>query len=511
MDRWQSQVIVCKGGLNQSEDQLTQGSVLTGEATILQNYEPALEGGYGRIEGFAKFDTNAVTGNTTAPVLGVKVAHGGIYAARKNVAGTSVDIFKSTGSGWGTKINTANQASGATKYRIISYSITEEVVIFCDSLGPALKYNDTTDTLINGTGAPSDPTFAEMVRSRLVLSGYSANTSAISISAPNVDTEFNGVNGAIEINVGDTVVGLKTFRDTLYIFCERSVFRLTGNSNANFAVEAVTRGIGCISGDSIQEIAGDLLFLAPDGLRSVAATERIGDVELGLKSRKIQSTIEKLVGAVPGENFSSVTVRKKSQYRLFVQESGLADSESAGILGKYELDGSVSWATILGMNVYSADSEYDSDNEFVVFGHPTNGFVYRQESGNSFAGSNIVHIYNSPQITFEDATIRKVFQKATIYTEATGDLGVDLSLILDYGESTVLQPNSISLTQTGDTPVYGTAVYGTDEYGAATFPVFKKNLQGSGFTCAFSFAGTNQLAPHRIDSYQIQFALKGRR
>ena len=69
----------------------------------------------------------------------------------------------------------------------------------------------------------------------------------------------------------------------LFIFCENRIFKLTGSSLSNFAVEPVTRNIGCINGDfTVQEFAGDLIFLGPDGLRTVAATARIGDTELGI-------------------------------------------------------------------------------------------------------------------------------------------------------------------------------------------------------------------------------------
>jgi hypothetical protein len=61
---------------------------------------------------------------------------------------------------------------------------------------------------------------------------------------------------------------LKHFRDSLIIFCEDQIFRLIGSSAADFKIELVTRNIGCTDGFSLQEIGGDILFLAPDGLRT---------------------------------------------------------------------------------------------------------------------------------------------------------------------------------------------------------------------------------------------------
>ena len=45
------------------------------------------------------------------------------------------------------------------------------------------------------------------------------------------------------------------------------------NDSSNIAIVPVTKNVGCLSGYSIQEIGGDLIFLAPDGLRTVAINE----------------------------------------------------------------------------------------------------------------------------------------------------------------------------------------------------------------------------------------------
>ena len=55
----------------------------------------------------------------------------------------------------------------------------------------------------------------------------------------------------------------------------------------NFALAEVAKNVGTIAHHSIQELGGDLIFLAADGLRTVAGTERIGDVELGTISKQV--------------------------------------------------------------------------------------------------------------------------------------------------------------------------------------------------------------------------------
>lgn len=510
-DRWTSQVILCDGGLDTSTDALRHGTEFPGSATILQNYEAADQGGYERVLGFSKYDSTTLTGS--GPILGVGVGLGGVLAARKN--GTDNQIRFSSGSGWSSPINGTARTGSVTKVRFKFYALTtDKVVVITDGVNPALKWDGSTATTINGTDAPANPKYAEMHLGRLFLSGYSASPTGVSISLSGDDTDFH-TSGAIELFARDTVIGLKKFRDALYIFCTNGIQKLTGTSSSDFALEDVTTSISAVSGDTIQEVAGDILFLAPDGVRSLAATERVGDVELGLVSTKVQSLLREVVGAYSADAYSTCVIRKKSQYRLFVQDTNVVDASAKGFIGKFKGPDlsrlSYQWSTLKGFNAYCADSAYVGINEISVFGHPTNGYVYQMENANDLDGNAIEFIYRSPQITFGDATLRKVLHRAIIYTQAKGDVNVTLNTVLGFDEINYPQPPAITLNQTGAVSTYDSAIYDTSVYSALQYPVFREKLNGSGFTTAFQYSGSSTGARHRIDSYQLEFSIKGRR
>ena len=126
----------------------------------------------------------------------------------------------------------------------------------------------------------------------MFYAGMSSNKQEIVFSAPFNEDDFTAGNGAGSIKVDDNVTGLKVFRDNLFIFCQDRIFKLTGSGLASFAIENVSRNIGCLDGFSIQEIGGDLAFLGPDGIRTVQGTTRIGDIELGSISKPIQRRFE---------------------------------------------------------------------------------------------------------------------------------------------------------------------------------------------------------------------------
>lgn len=513
MDRRSTVPISCVGGLDLSSDTLTQGTKFPGSARVLQNWEPAVEGGYKKIKGYTKFSNTAVTGNTSAPILGCIPAFGGVLAARYESTGSaSNSIYFSSGTTW-TIVNSADRGGSASKVRFINYSFSAEVVVGCDGVNPAFKYDGSTYTLINGSGAPSAPKYAETILSRLVLAPGSSASSFV-MSAPNADTNYNAGDGAIEINVGDTIVGLKNFRETLYIFCKNSIYKLTGNTSSTFLVTPVTKQIGCYSGDTIQEIGGDLLFLAPDGLRSIAATDRIGDVDLALVSGNIHRTISDLIAGYSPDDFSSVVIRKKGQYRLFVNQSTTDQAAAFGIIAKIRSasdQGGYEFSFTSGIKPSCINSRYDTNTEVIVFGDHTNGIIYRLESGDSFDGTTIPYIYTTPQVFFEDPGVRKNLYKITVHAEVSGNANLSLTLLYDFSDDGVVQPTSATLTRTGSYSTYGTAIYGTSSYSVTAFTRLRDTLNGSGLSVAFQFTGDDSDPPVRISAFEVELTYRGRR
>ena len=106
------------------------------------------------------------------------------------------------------------------------------------------------------------------------------------------ETDWTPAAGAGVINVGFEVVQIKTFRNEMYIFGRNNIKRLLVTTYADFVLQTVTSNLGCVAPDSVAEFNGEILFLAPDGIRPVTGTDRIGDIELATLSKPIQSIFE---------------------------------------------------------------------------------------------------------------------------------------------------------------------------------------------------------------------------
>jgi hypothetical protein len=466
--QWQTFPIEFRGGLISNLSPLQQGSNAVGSATILQNFESSKEGGYSKIKGFDKFSTTAVPGS--GPILALKVISSGrIVVARQNGSNVT-EYYYGTGTTW-TSMGARPLLGGKAKHVLYNLDGNDKV-IFVDSNNYPATYNTSGNTLTAITGS-TDVLGAENVAVFKDTAFY-AKGNNLYFTAPFTVDDFSAANGAGTINVAKEITGLSVFRDQLIVFTTDSIKRITGNTTADFQVSPITDRIGCINGDTIQEVGGDIMYLAPDGIRLLSATDRIGDFGLDIASDPIAKDATTFLGSTP--NFCSVLMRKKAQYRIFAYiESEQAPAAKGLIATKFVSQGAsgISWSTTYGIKAYVADSKYTDTSETIAFAN-TDGYVYELDTGSSFDGLPIEAIYESPYMPLSDPQMRKSFYKMTLYAEPTGSMSLDLNVKYDFGTSTntgVIQPSTQSIESTGvsvfifgeSNSVFNTSTYGGEQ------------------------------------------------
>ncbi len=491
-------VFACQGGL--VLDQSTF-AMQPGMALELSNFEPDIRGGYRRISGYSKWNSNIVpqTSSSSEPVLLSAYFKGNVIAARGQ------KVFKGGTTGSWTEIDTGR--TSAEKYTFFRYNLGgTEFIVWADGANHASKYDNSTVTDLNATGAPSDPKFVTGFKDALFFAGMSSNPQALVFTAPFTDDDFNVANGAGTIQVDSDITGLFPFRNQLFIFCQERIFRLTGNTIADFVVQPVTREIGCINGFTIQEFAGDVVFLAPDGLRTVAGTERIGDVELGTISRKVQ---RRFAGLTDVDEFDSVVVPDKTQYRIFFSKSATVRASTAGVIAVRK-GNDYEFADIKGIRPSSTDSVVAAGESIVLHGE-FDGYVYRQEQGDTFDGSDIEGKYRSPDLTMGDAGLRKNFQRVIINYAPEATVNADLFVRYDYESPTVARPAAYPFDTSTSVAIYGTSLYNTATYGGQSNPLVRQPIEGSGFAIALRVNDRGTSAPYSLKGFQLEFNAGARR
>ena len=566
----------CEGGLI-----LNRSSFIMqpGEATELLNFEPDIQGGYRRIDGYRKFVHQAIptTSNTSEkPLMVVNFADKVIAARGEKIFSSAstelnIAIASSTGmTGAGSitvKSTTGFSSSGtmqinseiftytgisataftgvtratssttaaahikgdvlseawterdtgrtnATKYHFERYNFDGNEKLICvDGVNAPVIFNSSIAAADVSASAVAGSTVVASYRNHMFYGGKSTTPQEIIFSEPFDEDGFNSSDGAGSISVDDTVVALKVFRDSLFIFCENRIFKLTGSTLSDFAVQPVTRNIGCINSFTVQEFAGDLIFLGPDGLRTVAATARIGDTELGTISKNIQSVFDENIS--DAASFDSVVIPDKTQYRIFFNKDGQNAILSKGAICVLKKE-AFEFSEILGLQTTCTDTHIIAGDVFVLHGD-VNGFIQRQEAGNTFDGTTIEGKYKSPDMAFGDPGIRKHMQRVIINYKPEGTIDADLFVRYDNEDRNSARPAVYPFDTSQLAAAYGSAVYSTTSsttqflYGGGAEPLVRQSVEGSGFSVTLKVEDDGVTNPYSLKGFQLEYQLGARR
>lgn len=401
--------------------------------------------------------------------------------------------------------------SGVTdKVKFLTYNFSgTDMLSMVDGTNNPVYYDGTTFTVFPSTTATEviGATALEEYKKHL----FFAKGNTLSFTVPFTDADFTIANGAGKIIVPSPITSLIRYRNQLIIFCEQDIFVLVGDDASTFALQPITRDLGCTNGDTVQEIGGDVIFLAHDGLRLLSATDRINDFGLAAITRPIQSTFVEFQGQ--SNSYTSCVIRKKSQYRIFGYNANFSDAAARGFMAvQMSLQGEgFQFAETRGFNAYVAASVYTSSVEIELFAN-TSGYVYQMESGNDMDGGNINATYATPFMPFEDPRIRKTYYKAQLYLEPLGSVTLTQKHLLNFDGDGTIQPDAITLTNiTSSVSFYGVAVYGVATYGEKLQYVFNTPIVGSGFDVSFEYNYEGTDPPFILDSLTIEYATADRR
>jgi len=464
--------------------------------------------------------TLAIDGLLTAPqqgdvfkIAGVNLVYTVTANATVTSGGTTLAINPALASSPAddaviTFLSTSREGANKTKFAKYNFNGTEKVVIV-DGLNEPALYDNATFTVL--TSAPTDvigATFVAEAKGHL----FFAKGDTVTYTAFETDSDFSIGNGAGNFRVGGTVTALAVFREQLIIFTESTIHQLTGRAVSDFVVQTITADIGCIDSDTVQEIAGDVMFLGPDGLRLLSATDRIGDFGLASVSKNIQSVMTGFISA--NTSFTSCVVREKSQYRLLGYNNNITQENAQGILAtQFAPQGGegMAWAETRGIRAFVADSNYNQNVEQVFFAND-DGYLYQMESGNSFDGTNIQTTFATPHLPISDPRKRKTFYKLFLYTDPQGSVAFDVSLKLDFDSQGTIQPAPISIQNTqGTVGFFGTGTFGITRFGTKLLKLFQTQVVGSGFTVSFQFGSEDDNPPYSIDALTVEYGLNDRK
>lgn len=470
-----------------------------GFAVKLTNFEQDIGGGYRRINGFMPLSGTALPGSPTTPIRGIHIYRDGVIACSGSDIFHTFDritwqqVNKDVVSGNLTALQAASSLprSGSGTYQFDTFTHGAaggqvDLLIHEAGTAPAIL------TILGTSDASATYTYKENVtltdgavglvhNDQRIVALDALAPSTFYVSAIADMNDFVGtLSGAF--SVADPIIGLKSFRNILYIFCENTVWKAEGLNTSSPNIQPVFKNIGCVDAATIQEVGGDIIFLATDGLRALGATARIGDVSVPTTSLPISGLIREILETRDIFTFTSIVLRERNQYRLFYTNVNDDPSVSKGIIATYYPNKSEgpNWvfSETVGIGVTSAHTSIVLGQDTTIHGNQDGGLFFH-DRGIDFDGDPILFEMQTPFFDMGDVGMRKNAREIIFYLEQEGSTSIDMQLRFDYELAKTHQPLVYSLSQQVTPAVWGEMVWGSFAWGSREISIDVLHVSGS--------------------------------
>jgi hypothetical protein len=284
--------------------------------------------------------------------------------------------------------------------------------------------------------------------------GNSTNPSVLYFSdVGDIENWTTGLSGnvSIETNDGTSIRAIVPGFDALYIFKDKSIWRLTGSDKDTFELQRMVSDLGVISSNAVGFIANEFIFAGTNG------NYYIYDGSIGVKliSTKIGGTLEGLNTSRIGYISSAIF---DDDYYSLVSQTGSTTNSRILLFDTFNK----AWSKFVGISANAiAVADDGVGGEMLLFGG-YNGKVYQYPSGITDDGDTITTTYLTKQYRFpsDDKRTLKDFRLLKVFTNQKGNYNLTVEVRKDF-EST---GTSDSINLLGTSSLYGTAVYGVDRY-----------------------------------------------
>ena len=412
------------------------------------NVEMKMTGGVRRLLGYAKFDTNEVTGE--GKILGVWYYGGKCYAFRNAVGGATAVMWESAGSGWTSK-KTGLNPDGS--YEFVTANIdgsASSKMYGVDGQNKAFEWDGTTWTDLTTGMSPDTPDHVIAHKNHLFLAfGPSLQFSALG----DPDT-WSVVSGAGEMITDTDISGMmQVSGGDLTVLSRNSTMILKGSSSADFTAEyLVEHGnkIGAIP-KSIQQLGSRLRYLDDRGVIDLATSDQYGD----FVDASLSFQVDDIIQSKKDQVTASCIVRDKSQYRLFF-------NDGTGLIFSYRGDEQTGITPMAFPDVVQccASVEDTSGDEIILFGSD-DGYIYQMESGNDFGGDNIVAYFRTAYSNYGELSRIKRYRRIKCNMKGAGSSTITVKADATFADISETSSLYKTISVTGESDVLGYGALGS--------------------------------------------------
>lgn len=473
------------GGLN---DKLSPISIKDSEASALQNVNFTLGGAIMKRKGYSS-DNHVYLNGPVTGLYQYTQKDGTEYLVA--TAGQKIYKMDSLDGAFDDITSTLTIATGSTA--LFDFTIANNNLVATNQTNQVIKWT--------GSGNGSDLTAApqgqwvEFHQNIVFMANTITDTAGASDVQPSrlyfsnvldettwTSTDYIDV-GADD---GSEITGLAVLLDTLYIFKENAIFRLSGTNRDDFVLSRMVNGVGCISGRSIQVINNRIIFQARDGIYVYD-----GGINVKKISARIEDTLDDL-DATKNEFSVSANFKKLNQYWLSATTSGVTAPDLILVYDYYH----DAWTKYTGIEANAMTTLVDTnDVEQLYTGDATTENVFKQNDGDNDDGVAIDAFYTTKWFRFpEIMESDKVVRLLRVFAKADGNWDLTVDSFQDFASAT----DSDTITLTGGGSLYGTGLYGTATYAGDEIIIGRIHLSLRESFFKWSFKNSNADEPFTV-------------
>ena len=364
-----------------------------------------------------------------------------------------------------------------------------------NGVGTAFEWDGTVFVPIITGAEPYYPTHIAVHREQLFL-GYSLGS--IQHSAPGLPYNYTAGAGASELGLGDTLSGMvPQAGGTLAIFGRNLTKILYGSDVNDWDFKTLSDAAGAIEW-TVQDI-GRVRYLDDRGLTSLEAVQEFGD----FNNATISQDVERVLESKRGTAIASISVKAKSQYRLFFTDgTGIILTFNGNKIAGYTLFSYDDAAVCIG-------SGEDTNGAEILFFGASDGMVYQIDAGTSFDGGAVTATCQLNYSHLGSPSYNKRWRKVSLEVEAANDTVIEYQPIFNYGSSDIPTGLSEQETASGSGAYWDDASWDQFVWSSDSVAVLEGRIDGEAANCSLRIASTSTyIAPHTLFGVTYHYSMR---
>lgn len=270
-----------------------------------------------------------------------------------------------------------------------------------------------------------------------------------------VDISKNGEDGDI--------TGIEVYQNRAIIFKERSIWAMDFTESSLPSIQTISKGMGCVSNWSIQNVENDLFFVGskPGGGAAIYVLGNEPNFTNVLRTNELSARVRLQMTAISRVNFSKIkSIYYNNKYIVFFVDGSNAYNNAAITYDRERL-GFTEWTS---PNVSNLTIFYDSNGvEWLIFTDPSdNRISYFGETLTTDKGTAFEWKYRTKELTLDDPFRVKNFWWVIPRFRDTQGI-VNINIFKDT--NTIILPISTSLSGVRLSTSFGSAKFGSGRFG----------------------------------------------